>query len=240
MLWAQLKGKLAIDGEGLEDLLTSNVFGALKYVPADAGLLPFLSRSVGESADDFHRLLKDVRDVDFDFWPRMEDGCEPDVLLSLTTTSGRRALVLVEAKYRSGKSSFRDLSAKPGSPPQDQLAREWVNCRRRAEQEGAEAFLLFVTADYAFPAQELRDSQQDLEQCGLPAGRLLWLSWRHLARGLDLQSELLRDLQELLDTRYGFREFCGVGLTACRLPWTWMRASTHWPAPVLRWRFVDE
>ena len=43
MLAAQIKGKLTRKEEDLEDLLTSNVFGSIKYVPPENGLIPLLS-----------------------------------------------------------------------------------------------------------------------------------------------------------------------------------------------------
>jgi len=42
MLEAQLHGKLTREQENLEDILTSNVFGSIKYVPFKKGLLPIL------------------------------------------------------------------------------------------------------------------------------------------------------------------------------------------------------
>ncbi len=43
MLQAMIHGKLTREEEGLEDLLTSNTFGLMKYLPPEAVLLPFLS-----------------------------------------------------------------------------------------------------------------------------------------------------------------------------------------------------
>jgi hypothetical protein len=46
MLQAMLRGKLTRSEEGMEDLLTSNTFGVLKYLPPEAALLPFLRCAV--------------------------------------------------------------------------------------------------------------------------------------------------------------------------------------------------
>jgi len=43
MLQAQLRGKLTKDEEGMEDLLTSNVFGAISYSAPEDGLIPFMA-----------------------------------------------------------------------------------------------------------------------------------------------------------------------------------------------------
>ncbi len=43
MLAAQIHGKLKREEEYLEDLLTSNVFGSIQYIPPEDGLVPILS-----------------------------------------------------------------------------------------------------------------------------------------------------------------------------------------------------
>ena len=43
MLQAILKGKLSREQENMEDILTSNVFGLLRYVQPQEGILKYLS-----------------------------------------------------------------------------------------------------------------------------------------------------------------------------------------------------
>lgn len=45
MLVALLHGKLSREQENIEDILTSNVFGVLKYLPPGTVLIPFLSKA---------------------------------------------------------------------------------------------------------------------------------------------------------------------------------------------------
>lgn len=45
MLQAMLHGKLTRQEEEMEDLLTSNVFGLVKYLPPEMVLIPFLSQA---------------------------------------------------------------------------------------------------------------------------------------------------------------------------------------------------
>ena len=45
MIHALLNGKLSADQENMEDILTSNVFGLLRYLPPEHGLLPFLAHA---------------------------------------------------------------------------------------------------------------------------------------------------------------------------------------------------
>lgn len=118
MLLAEIKGKLgraltcadcrsrtdATAYSGFEDVLTSNVFGALRYLEPRWGVGPVLA-----GCD-----LAPIDSADLEFWP-YADGCEPDVVIDLGHT-----IVLVEAK----------LNADFGP---DQLPREVLFAHRRAD-----------------------------------------------------------------------------------------------------------
>jgi hypothetical protein len=45
MLSALLLGKSSREQENMQDILTSNVFNILKYLPPERGILPFLAQS---------------------------------------------------------------------------------------------------------------------------------------------------------------------------------------------------
>src|SRR5439155_22060259 len=93
------------------------------------------------------------------FWPHLSHAdckpCEPDVELCCSGRDNDRILLLIEAKYRSGKSS---LSGSEG-PPNDQLAREYDNATRAARSEGiARSAVVYITADVICPENEIRES----------------------------------------------------------------------------------
>jgi len=70
---AEIRGKISDTGsnlsERMEDLLTSDVFGCLRYLPSEVALLPFLStaRSIKYNTSKFDGKL--VR-LHSSFWPR--------------------------------------------------------------------------------------------------------------------------------------------------------------------------
>ena len=87
----------------MEDILTSSVFGILRYLPAEKGLLPFLRKTQTidgqpNPIDD----LGDVADVKYRFWPTLKERgqlgetefechpCEPDLLLRIQRADGGR------------------------------------------------------------------------------------------------------------------------------------------------------
>src|SRR5688572_26865013 len=108
MIEAVIQGKQ----RATEDVLTSLVFGLLKHLPPEHGLLPFLARAEYPEGTRPLAALAGGTVVEYVFWPWYEvtecHGCEPDVELRLTEPSGKRWLVMVEAKYESGKSSLED------------------------------------------------------------------------------------------------------------------------------------
>jgi len=199
MFEAQLKGKFTREEEDLEDLLTSNVFGAIKYVTYREGLIPLLSEA--ERSDGKRPLqgLSDISDVKYRFWPFLEEEgcnpCEPDVLISITQSNGKQILILVEAKFKSGKSSEADLSDKPS----DQLSKEWHNLECRARGNNSEPYLLYITADIGFPEKEINESISDYLKKGRSTIDILWLSWRKLPTIFhNSENEIIKDLVRVL------------------------------------------
>ena len=238
MIQALLKGKLSADQENMEDILTSNVFGLLRYLPPEHGLLPFLAHA---SSHDGRKLempvpIPDV-EVDTEFWPPLaEQGCtrcEPDVLIRIAwpPPDCRRFLVLVEAKYLSGKSSEAEESS---TEPCDQLAKEWGNVESLARREGREPVLVYLTAAFGRPVEDIlraaENHHRKTNRTSLPF-TCYWLSWRHLALVAESRADLdssatasyiLEDLGEMLN-RFDLVFFGGF--------------SPHEPVSAMAWRF---
>ena len=187
MLAALIEGKLSRIQENMEDVLTSNVFGIMQYLSAGEALVPFLE--CAETPDGIRPLAALPSDVKatYAFWPRIEQPgchrCEPDVMIRLSHSGKRPWLILIEAKFLSGKSSEEDGSS---SAPYDQLAREWDNLTSLAEHERVEPLLLYVTADIGLPRQELAASAKEFsaKRSNCTAARpfsCAWVSWRQLS-----------------------------------------------------------
>lgn len=236
MLYAQLHGKLRWEQENLEDLLTSNVFGALKHVPASLGLVPFLRRAEGKHAPELRAALdSDVADVSYEFWPTLT-SCEPDVLIRLSLERGQRLLILVEAKLRFGKSSEASADEEPIG---DQLAREWESVQGKAQDEQRQPFLVYVTADYCVPVDDIARSQDELCKKQGPEGLILWLSWRMLGEvARPAGSPLLEDVVRLLSQRYALSSFDGITPPKARATWRFSGAARYQPGErLLHWAF---
>jgi hypothetical protein len=213
MLLALIHGKLSRNQENMEDILTSNVFGAFQYLSAGELLLKFLSKA--SSLDGKYPLVNLSLEsrLYIEFWPWLSEAgfasCEPDVLIRIDPPEGDAYLVLIEAKYRSGKSSEREAtdnqieSNEPVQNIKDQLAREWQQLMLLAGKETRTPVLIYLTADGSYPYRELIESQNELRVRTEHEGMLCWLSWRHLAailvpkQNTEMLADLLRVLRKL-------------------------------------------
>ena len=83
MLEALINGKMSSDQENMEDILTSNVFGVLKYLSPDRGLLAFLSMAVLPDGTGPLANLPQGTTAEYEFWPWWKEddciGCECSV-----------------------------------------------------------------------------------------------------------------------------------------------------------------
>ena len=106
---AEIKGKLWQTGhnlnEMLEDNLTGNFFGALRYIPFDLALRNILSAGVYPSkvGDLIGEISADFWSDKIEFWPYDKEG-EIDALLNFDDT-----IIGIEVKYASGLSSDDDI-----------------------------------------------------------------------------------------------------------------------------------
>jgi len=126
---------------------------------------------------------------------------QPEVVIEVAHTDGRRQLILIEAKLHSGKSSH----ASGDGVVTDQLAKYWLHLQKEAARRSAEALaVVYLTKGSRRPHEELEASQRDLEAARCQRAPLYWLSWRELAGVVDVPSAspILRDCVTLLRERW--------------------------------------
>jgi len=203
MTIAELRGKISSLGANVtdtsEDLLTSDVFGCLRYVPPECGLVQFLETARALSKDSFCTTRPVIR-AHWSFWPSLRfpsrTACEPDVVIGLESSKGIH-LVVIEAKYLSDKSSYED----EGERPNDQLARELDNLEVlepgdlgwNTTKEVVGRSLVYVTQDASTPSTSLQESLREYRRKRNRIGTIYWTSWRHLSTILEEQNQSLDD-----------------------------------------------
>ena len=117
---AEIYHKFSTD---LEDVLTGDFFGAMRYMPFNRGLNQiFKNYAVSEDPQVTH-ILSNAADDDFnfEFWKRSENGLvEIDGFIPLTSVE-----IGIEVKYRSGLSGGDQLEKEA------QVLDEWCNGKEK-------------------------------------------------------------------------------------------------------------
>jgi hypothetical protein len=94
-----------------EDVVTSSIIGSFRYLSSPRYLINALERS--KSIDGrFLKLNTIPKSVKYYFWPAFHRA-EPDVVIVFEDGHGTKEIVLIEAKYLSGKSSEEDQKVEP-------------------------------------------------------------------------------------------------------------------------------
>jgi hypothetical protein len=222
MTIAEVRGKISHTGqnlsERLEDLLTSDVFSACRYVRPNILLVPFLRQARGLNDQILGSFLNEqVKGTQYRFWPRLRLS-EPDVLIAIESVSGGFFLVLIEAKYFSPKSSsvLGEEELEVAETPHDQLAREYTDLLGAHDAFGIPASkvtgkaLVYVTLHRSFPRNSLEESLVEIVRFnpGAESINLFWTNWFELhplvAQAKDtqeLESVVLDDLRLLLERK---------------------------------------
>ena len=240
MLLAQLHRKVPSEFEGMEDVLTSCVFGLFKYLPRELGgsflaewaAIPSLEGSLlvevwprYPTPPGFRRpgvLAEEDED------PATRGDTEPDVLIT-----SREWVILVEAKYRSALDEHFD-----------QLGREFAVGHQLARETGRGFRLLVVTGHTLPPWPAGVDLATGLSRAlsaasleigdaasGIVADvpdALHWTNWQHLYGILARASGdhsisgntrlLLEDLSHLLELR-GLKPYDAQSMVAALARW---------------------
>ena len=193
---AEIKGKLSQTGynlnENLEDNLTGNFFGALRYIPFDLALRNILSAGVHprEVGDLIGKISAYFWSDKIEFWPYDKEG-EIDALLNFDDT-----IIGIEVKYSSGLSSDDDIDnstmidkqSVEAEDSKNQLSRESRIVSRKGA--GKTKILLFIAN-----SESCRTVYEDLTKRNIISNdvQLAYISWQ----------SILVELKKLkLDDRY--------------------------------------
>lgn len=220
MLIAELEGKIPSKLKNSEDLLTSSVFGILKYLSSPHYLQSILQSSFNASGTNL-TFNNEFTLCKYVFWPRLNTS-EPDLLLHLTDTNGSEYIICIEAKYYSGKSSEEDTSIEienRNNSQRDQLAREvedihtnfCINLLNANKDKLQKQLLIYLTNDSVFPFESIEKSQQHI-QINSSKLDIYWLSWSNIYLTLkNIHDYKTTQDALLLDDLKRFLEHKGLG-----------------------------
>lgn len=192
---AEIYHKFSTD---LEDVLTGDFFGAMRYMPFNRGLNQiFKNYAVSEDPQVTH-ILSNAADDDFnfEFWKRSENGLvEIDGFIPLTSVG-----IGIEVKYRSGLSGGDQLEKEA------QVLDEWCN--------GKEKLLILIGEEEEAKAIYIENKDKRVFR----DVHLAYLSWQDILLGLDqvlisssYEKKMIEDLKTLLREK-GFVSFEGFSI----------------------------
>lgn len=192
---AEIYHKFSTD---LEDVLTGDFFGAMRYMPFNRGLNQiFKNYAVSEDPQVTH-ILSNAADDDFnfEFWKRSENGLvEIDGFIPLTSVG-----IGIEVKYRSGLSGGDQLEKEA------QVLDEWCN--------GKEKLLILIGEAEEAKAIYIENKDKRVFR----NVHLAYLSWQDILLGLDqvlisssYEKKMIEDLKTLLREK-GFVSFEGFSI----------------------------
>lgn len=192
---AEIYHKFSTD---LEDVLTGDFFGAMRYMPFNRGLNQiFKNYAVSEDPQVTH-ILSNAADDDFnfEFWKRLENGLvEIDGFIPLTSVG-----IGIEVKYRSGLSGGDQLEKEA------QVLDEWCN--------GKEKLLILIGEAEEAKAIYIENKDKRVFR----DVHLAYLSWQDILLGLDqvlisssYEKKMIEDLKTLLREK-GFVSFEGFSI----------------------------
>ena len=192
---AEIYHKFSTD---LEDVLTGDFSGAMRYMPFNRGLNQiFKNYAVSEDPQVTH-ILSNAADDDFnfEFWKRSENGLvEIDGFIPLTSVG-----IGIEVKYRSGLSGGDQLEKEA------QVLDEWCN--------GKEKLLILIGEAEEAKAIYIENKDKRVFR----DVHLAYLSWQDILLGLDqvlisssYEKKMIEDLKTLLREK-GFVSFEGFSI----------------------------
>ena len=192
---AEIYHKFSTD---LEDVLTGDFFGAMRYMPFNRGLNQIFKNYVVSEDPQVTHILSNAADDDFnfEFWKRSENGLvEIDGFIPLTSVG-----IGIEVKYRSGLSGGDQLEKEA------QVLDEWCNSKEK----------LLILIGEAEEAKAIYIENKDKRV--FRDVHLAYLSWQDILLGLDqvlisssYEKKMIEDLKTLLREK-GFVSFEGFSI----------------------------
>lgn len=191
MTIAELHGKLSPDRlngchDRMEDLLTSDVFGTMKYAGWQFGFMEWL-RSATSPIDGASAALvlpkdDEINRLHYAFWPTLINGREPDLLIGIESFNGKIVQIMVEAKYLSGASdvTLQDTETTfyySGNQIADQVNDFPKTFPELNGKTIVACIHLYVTAHYSCPTDVYENAIKFIEKIDIP---LYWLNWQSL------------------------------------------------------------
>lgn len=191
---AEIKNKAS---HTMEDQLTGDFFGTIRYLPFEKGLVHVLSavrfNNLLVQKEWLSALQKETGYTELNFWPKHEEG-EIDLLLPLTN-----ALVGIEIKYFSGLSSEDGIDLEITSDTsRNQLAR-YARMLLDLREDRKPLFLVFLAPFQMMQAVEKSLEQRNIIKQEVSLGYICWEDVLETLTAIDTTDYLAGEKLILID-----------------------------------------
>ncbi|MBK8396194.1 MAG: hypothetical protein IPL26_13280 [Leptospiraceae bacterium] len=209
-----------------EDVLTSNIFGTLRYFSNQNILISFLNKSINMEGKKLEIAINS--NFNIEFWKKYKKQSEnfydePDLVLI-----DKNNVILIECKYHSFiyDESYILENKKIYS---NQIIRYSVILNRN-EFNNKNKYIIFLSNDSVFPTQIMADSKSKINNADL-----YWLSWHKLFGILNKENAgflsegeqiIRKDLLNFLKKR-NLKVFDGFTIENSSLNWKYKRRKKY-------------
>lgn len=209
---AEIHGKISSKGSNLtdrlEDNLTGNIFGTLRYIPFSEALGRVLGKGVYPKSvgEQIHEIDKGFWAEAIHFWPYDREG-EIDALIEFEDV-----LIGIEVKYKSGLSSddetINDTEEQEMQQSINQLARESRILSKKAPHK--KKILLFIADRKACKDVYEDVNERNILESDVKLGYISWQDFFTELKQLQLENPfyevMVQDMVNLL-VKKGFEDF---------------------------------
>ena len=213
MIEAELKGKIP-DLENSEDILTSCIFGLIKYLPPIKGLFPILEKAKDTDNQSIFKKYDFAKydTIDYFFWESSDIYGIPDLIIIFESKKEKllpKLILVIEVKYLSKKSRRGKL---------DQLKDYYlslldetnrVTFYRKEISEFKGEFIGLIYLTYFSQDEEIQESKEELKKYGMESSEIniYELKWNEVSKCFkepinqcldEYQQKIYQDIYKLL------------------------------------------
>lgn len=224
-----------------EDVLTSTIFGNLRYFNDQSILINFLNEAIAINGDTL--TIEQGNIFDIKFWEKYylsnnHKYNEPDLHVSNTQYD-----IIIECKYYS--TLGEEITSLDDN--KDAYSNQLIRYSKIIEKSKKRKIIIYLTNDERIPTTIITDS---LERINVNI-RLYWLSWRKLYRVMNElahtklnygERQLFNDLLLFLKKR-NMTMFCGFRVQHKKANWKYIKRYTYIPKGFGNysfWRYSNE
>jgi hypothetical protein len=230
----ELRNKVPHDSSFLksEDVLTSTIFGNLRYFKNQNLLISFLNKAIDYNGVNLNINTRNIFKIDF--WKKYylnnsQKYNEPDLYLN-----NNKYNVIIECKYH----SFLDEKTIVSKDNRIEYSNQLIRYSKIIEKSKKKKIIIYLTNEVGMPIKIIEETLKRINK----NIKLFWLSWRMLHKAMDNhqndnysygERQVFNDLLLFLKKRE-LTIFCGLRIKTVEFYWEYSKYYKTNSTKVLR------